>query len=236
MSILYLIRHGQASFGKADYDDLSDLGRRQARFLGTFFLQAGIHFDACWSGTLRRQQQTADEVRNTCRAAGVDMPLSTETANLDEYDAEGVLRILIPLIEKEDPVFTRDVSNMLSNQRAFQTVFDRVMTRWASDRDIPEAVLPWSGFSKRVTTGIREIINCSGSKSQVAVFTSGGPIAVTVGNILSLAAEKTVSLSWQLVNASITRFKFSRGQINLATFNEYGHLEQKQENGLITYR
>ena len=29
MGILYLVRHGQASFGEADYDRLSPLGHRQ---------------------------------------------------------------------------------------------------------------------------------------------------------------------------------------------------------------
>jgi len=33
MSDLYLIRHGQASFGKDNYDRLSPLGIRQARIL-----------------------------------------------------------------------------------------------------------------------------------------------------------------------------------------------------------
>jgi len=34
MSELYLIRHGQASFGTADYDRLSEKGIRQASVLG----------------------------------------------------------------------------------------------------------------------------------------------------------------------------------------------------------
>jgi broad specificity phosphatase PhoE len=87
-----------------------------------------------------------------------------------------------------------------------------------------------------VTKGIRYIIDRSDHGSHVAVFTSGGPIAATVGSMTGLSAEKTVALSWQLVNASITRFKFSGGQISLATFNEQGHLEREGEIGLITYR
>jgi broad specificity phosphatase PhoE len=34
MGTLHLVRHGQASFGAADYDQLSDLGARQCRELG----------------------------------------------------------------------------------------------------------------------------------------------------------------------------------------------------------
>ncbi len=236
MSTLYLIRHGQASFGTSDYDALSDRGRHQARLLGVFFLRAGIRFDASWSGTLKRQRQTFGEVRNRFLEAGFDMPPPTETAALDEYDYEAILRALVPRIEKADPAFTSDVSHMLSGRRAFQKVFGRVMTRWASGRDSVDDLLSWSSFAAGVTAGIHDIIGCSGRGSQVAVFTSGGPIAAAVGSVMGLAAENTVALSWRLVNASITRFIFGSGRISLATFNEQGHLEREGERGLITYR
>jgi len=37
MAELYLIRHGQASFGAEDYDQLSSLGKTQCELLGAFF-------------------------------------------------------------------------------------------------------------------------------------------------------------------------------------------------------
>ena len=236
MSTLYLIRHGQASFGESDYDALSEHGRHQARVLGNFFLRSGVRFDACWSGTLKRQQQTLGEVRDTFRDAGLDLPPVTETAALDEYDYEAVLRALVPVIEKEDPAFVRDVNRMLSDRHSFQQVFGRVMTRWASGRDTVDDLLSWSSFAAGVATGIRHIIDRSDHGSHVAVFTSGGPIAASVGSLLDLAAEKSISLSWQLVNASLTRFKFSDGRVSLATFNEQGHLEGQGGNRLVTYR
>ncbi|WP_167527680.1 histidine phosphatase family protein [Desulfosarcina alkanivorans] len=236
MSTLYMIRHGQASFGAADYDDLSAAGRQQARLLGDFFVRAGIRFDACWSGTLRRQRQTAGEVRARCRDAGQGMPGPTETADLNEYDYEAVLRALIPVIQQEDPGFINDVGNMLSDQRAFQKVFGRVMTRWASGRDNLDGVRPWSDFSARVTGVLENLMSAGDRGRQVAVFTSGGPIAAQVGRVMGLGAEKTISLSWQLVNASLTRFTFSRERITLSTFNEYGHLSFNGGARLVTYR
>src|SRR5690606_36194887 len=53
---IYLIRHGQASFGADDYDVLSEIGIRQAEILGRLFSQLGLGFDRCLSGELRRQQ------------------------------------------------------------------------------------------------------------------------------------------------------------------------------------
>jgi broad specificity phosphatase PhoE len=59
MAIIYLIRHGQASFGAEDYDRLSELGRRQSQVLGEYFRGAGVVFDAVYSGDLLRQRETA---------------------------------------------------------------------------------------------------------------------------------------------------------------------------------
>jgi len=236
MGTLYLIRHGQASFGAADYDDLSELGRRQARVLGRFLGGAGIRFDACWSGSLRRQRQTAAETAESYRQIGMALPRPSRNPVLDEYDYETVLRTLIPVILEEDPAFGKAVDDMLSDRRVFQQVFGRVMIRWASGRDCLDALPSWENFCRRVATGIQEMLDGCPGGSRVAVFTSGGPIAAMVGRVLGLAPETAISLSWQLVNASITRFKFSRGRTGLDTFNEKGHLAHPAGDGLVTYR
>ena len=58
MGTLYLVRHGQASFGADDYDQLSELGQRQSRRLGAYFQERGLTFEAVITGSLKRQQQT----------------------------------------------------------------------------------------------------------------------------------------------------------------------------------
>ena len=62
MASLYLIRHGQASFGSANYDQLSALGQRQADVSGHFFNDIGLHFGQAVSGDLSRQQETGQRV------------------------------------------------------------------------------------------------------------------------------------------------------------------------------
>ena len=42
MSRILLVRHGQASLGAADYDQLSDLGEEQSRILGAALATQGI--------------------------------------------------------------------------------------------------------------------------------------------------------------------------------------------------
>ena len=49
MSLL-LVRHGQASFGAADYDQLSGRGVEQSRRLGDWLADGGHRFDAREAG------------------------------------------------------------------------------------------------------------------------------------------------------------------------------------------
>ena len=59
MATIYLVRHGQASFGAEDYDALSELGCRQAQVLGEYFRDCDIRLDAAYCGDLKRQRDTA---------------------------------------------------------------------------------------------------------------------------------------------------------------------------------
>ena len=50
MGNLYLIRHGQASFGADDYDVLSTVGERQSVALGEHLARLGLRLDRCVAG------------------------------------------------------------------------------------------------------------------------------------------------------------------------------------------
>ena len=54
MGTLTLVRHGQASFGAADYDQLSELGLRQCQALGTYLADRRRRFDAVLLSTACR--------------------------------------------------------------------------------------------------------------------------------------------------------------------------------------
>src|SRR5579875_2148411 len=74
---ILLVRHGQASFGKSDYDQLSDVGRTQARLLGQFLATRDVKPDRIVSGSLHRQRQTA---AGMCVAAGWLTPTDVDDA------------------------------------------------------------------------------------------------------------------------------------------------------------
>ena len=83
MSVIYLIRHGQASFGTANYDQLSAVGREQSAILGSYFATLGEPIHRIYTGTLERQRETAQLVAAAfaphCPAAHASSPRSTST-------------------------------------------------------------------------------------------------------------------------------------------------------------
>src|SRR5215475_10141502 len=60
MGVLLLVRHGQASLGTADYDRLSDVGRRQAQVTGARLARTDLTVDRVICGGLTRQRDTAE--------------------------------------------------------------------------------------------------------------------------------------------------------------------------------
>ena len=70
MGQLVVVRHGQASLMKADYDELSDAGRAQARALGAHLATHGPSFDAAYTGPARRQRDTAALAGEVVRECG----------------------------------------------------------------------------------------------------------------------------------------------------------------------
>ncbi len=83
MGTLYLVRHGQASFGAEDYDNLSELGHKQAVRLGEYWRERGMVFDAVIIGTLNRHRQTWEGI---AKGLGVEAEV-LPWPGLNEYDS-----------------------------------------------------------------------------------------------------------------------------------------------------
>ena len=96
---IFLIRHGQASFGSADYDQLSQLGCCQAQVLSDYFSDIGIRLDAVYSGTLKRQRQTA-EIATASQPACI--PFHNDP-RLNEIKNDEQFKFLLPQLIKRNP-------------------------------------------------------------------------------------------------------------------------------------
>ena len=99
MAQFHLIRHGQASFGAANYDKLSQLGHQQARWLGEYYRARGETFDALVTGDLVRHATFGDGVVTECVATGGDHEVTVEFG-----EGVGVKKLLLSYapLEKVD--------------------------------------------------------------------------------------------------------------------------------------
>jgi broad specificity phosphatase PhoE len=234
MSTIYMIRHGQASFGEGNYDKLSELGLLQSRLLAEHFKNLDIRFELIFTGTLTRHIETARAFLEMYNAIGLPLPDVTQLEEFNEFDYKSVFTTMIPLISEEDPSFKRDVERVFEDKRSFQSFFERVVMKWVSYTSKIDGFVSWKEFLSGVNRGIDEVMKSHGRGKQIGIFTSGGAIAVAVRKAIHLSDEDTIRIAGQIVNSSVSRFKCTHDRIMLSTFNEYSHLENLSEHDLIT--
>jgi broad specificity phosphatase PhoE len=228
---LYLIRHGQASYGEADYDRLSTLGQDQAHAVGRWL--ATTRIDAIYHGPLRRQVQTATYAVDAANALGIALPIPTEVPELAEYPAFEMLQHLVPRLVAEDPKFQALTSS--PTPRLLDQAFHTILDKWASDEWSVSGVERVSEFVGRVRTGLSRVLAAARSGARIACVTSAGPIGVAVGLTFGIPDARMVRTSIVIRNASITELKFrsreaswAPDQVSLVTFNLTSHLTEQQ--------
>ena len=233
MSTLYVIRHGQASFGKADYDELTPLGVDQSRRLGRWLVDSEIRIDRMWVGPRRRQRDTA---RHMIAAAEGRLPEPEDAPGLDEYPAELVMRLALPqLLEVDDEarhVFGGDPLGVPTDARRFQRVFERVMKRWVAGGLELEGAESFTAFTARVRDAYADIMIAAGRGTTIAVVTSAGPTSVACQLALELSDPAVLKVSWVVANTGLAELRFADGELTLVSFNSVPHLPRD----LVTYR
>jgi len=239
MGTLFLVRHAQASFLDRDYDKLSKLGEAQAIVLGEHWARRSVVFDRVWIGPCVRHKETANLVKKSYGTAGVTFPEPLVLPEFDEYQAEAVLTRSLPeLIEKDERIRKLHEAFQASSEAAgrrgsFQKLFEAVIEMWADAAISPQGVETWSEFCARVNSGLAKIVNADGHGERIAVFTSGGPIAVAMQRALQLSSQKTLGVSWMLRNSSWSEFLHSAQRFTLSSFNAHGHID---DPAMLTYR
>ncbi len=242
MSRLYLVRHGQAGTRKS-YDSLSELGRRQARLLGEYFVSEKIHFTGAYCGALVRQEETAAEVRAVYREAGVCFPEIVREPGWDEFDLTHVYRALAPRLCAEDPEFEREYQELAAQARAAAEQPEAsVNRRWLPcDVKVVEAWIrgrhaydgeSWQVFRERVI-GCRLKLDPAERDENIVVFTSATPIGIWTALAMEIHDERAMRLAGVLHNTSCTVMRLHDGELRLHSFNAIPHLG---ETGLRTYR
>jgi broad specificity phosphatase PhoE len=232
MSVIYLIRHGQASFGTDNYDQLSAVGREQSAILGSYFAALGEPIHTIYTGTLERQRETAQLVASAL--APSTPPLTVEPA-FDEYESEAILRAFAASLSPAQ-LAEAGWPGLHSDRRRFQFFLERAARAWVEAEIVAEGMLPWRGFHGRIIAAIERIMRTEGRGKTLLVSTSGGVIGTIVAHVLGLANHLGIELNWAVHNASITRLIYSADKISLSMFNGLPHLDQEGRRQLITYR
>jgi broad specificity phosphatase PhoE len=232
MSVIYLIRHGQASFGTDNYDQLSAVGREQSAILGSYFAALGEPIDRIYTGTLARQRATAQLIADAL--APHAPPLTVEPA-FDEYDSESILRAFASSLT---PGQLEQVGwpGLQTDRRRFQLFLERAARAWVEAQIAAEGMLPWRSFHSRIVAAIENIMRTEGRSKTLLVSSSGGVIGTIVAHVLGLANHLGIELNWAVHNASITRLIYSADKASLSMFNGLPHLDQDGRRQLITYR
>jgi broad specificity phosphatase PhoE len=206
MSVLTLVRHGQARPFENDSDRLTDLGARQARALGAHWARRRTMCDQAWSGTLERQRKTAEIVATCYHEAGLEFPALQQSEAFNEYS------VPIP----EDALREVQLAPADRRNRIFQFVIETAMAQWMKT---PE----FTTFHRCVTEGMKSLIR-NAPQSRIMVFTSGGPIGVCVQTVLHAPVQQAIEINWRVRNCSLTEFIFSGSRISLDCFNATPHL------------
>lgn len=236
MSTIYMLRHGQASFGHENYDQLSAVGYRQAHVVARHLRDIGVTFDAVYTGQMVRQKQTFQSLAAVFDEHGGPLPAPVEMTDLNEYDSTGVWNHFFPAMVRENPDLGRSERHLLEDPKAFQSVFARIVDQWvAGDHDRPD-IESWPAFRKRIARGLQTVRRREGSGKNVLICSSAGPIAVAVQLATGMSDAQCVAISWQVLNASLTRFRYNPDRMTLVGFNDVAALEIQGDPALLTYR
>jgi broad specificity phosphatase PhoE len=222
MGTLYLVRHGQASFGAADYDQLSELGARQCQALGLWFAQRGLAFEAVLRGTLRRHAQSLAALAEGYVGA---LPAAQEWPGLNEYDSEALIRAVHP-----GPLARPDTPEVY---RAHFRLLREGLQRWMAGETVPRGMPRYVDWVAGIAAALDHVR--SSYQGDVLLVSSGGPIATAVGQVLGTPPQTTIELNMRIRNSALTEFAFTPKRHMLLSYNHLPHLDAPARGDWVTY-
>jgi broad specificity phosphatase PhoE len=231
---LYLIRHAQAGT-RDNYDELSEVGRRQARLLGDYLFSQGLSFGAVHSGGMLRQRLSAEIA---CAPFDAKPELITDE-RWNEFSLAGLYRAFARRMSEESPAFASDLREMQEALRvdphttrgATGRCDAAIVKAWMENRYPDYEGESWNSFRARVHSCALELLDGEVA-DRVAVFTSATPIAVLAAGALGLTDDRLISVLGVLYNSGMTILRSRSSELRLFTLNAIPHLPAD----LVTFR
>lgn len=224
MSTLYLIRHGQASFGSSNYDQLSDIGYQQATWLGEHFADMGVAPSHIITGSLSRHAQTA---KGLLDGLGLDTESETDE-RWNEFDFETIARAYLKDHPEEMP--------SEHSVKAFFGVLRRALKSWSDgciNAKLPES---WSDFEHRIKGALDHSQSSTDAhdKQTIFVVSSGGAISMALKHLLGFNNDTLIDLNLQSRNTGFCECYFNSKQCYVTSFNSIPHLQTPNRKSHIT--
>lgn len=225
MSELLLVRHAQASFGTENYDRLSELGYRQACWLGEYFRARELGFDQVICGDMVRHCETAAGIYE---GMGLDPPEPETDSRWNEFDFEAIIGAYLEQHPDKQPGTDAPVGT-------FWRLLRDALEAWAEDS--LSAALPeqWRQFEARVERGLADLSDRAGARRRILLVSSGGPISMALRQVLQAPASAMVHMNLQLRNSSISQVFLNAHSMHFAGFNHVPHLDLPDRTGSVTY-
>lgn len=230
MSRILLVRHGQASWGKKDYDHLSPLGERQAGILGTALAARHVSPTVVVAGGLARQQDTA---RRVVGAAGWSAEVEVDD-RWNEYDHTAIITAHKPAY-RSMTVMKADLVRTFRPYRAFMKMFEQALVRWAEGEHDVDYAEPFAAFTGRIEAALEGLVGRLGAEDTAVVCTSAGPICWALTRTLDADPVAWGHLQVPIVNTSVSAVSTSPYGVLVTGYNDHSHLDVV-DPGLATTR
>ena len=225
MGTLYLVRHGQASFGAANYDQLSALGVQQCQRLGAYFAGKQRRFAAVYTGTLQRQVQSYDALAD---GLGQRHP-TLQLPGLNEYDSHAVIAAVHP---QPLPNFSKPADTPEAYRQHFRILRDG-LAAWMAGRTRPQGMPSYADFVAGIHDALARVR--AQADGDVLMVSSGGPISTVVAQVLGAPAETSIALNLRIRNSAVSEFAVNPKQLALVTFNTLPHLDADEHASWVTH-
>ncbi|WP_201594507.1 histidine phosphatase family protein [Psychrobacter vallis] len=251
MTTILLARHGQASFGQENYDQLSELGGIQAQLLGQHYASTQRRIDAIFTGSLVRQRDSAQhfwaryqssvatENSNGMPIINLNEPDSYILPQFDEFNHKDVFVKSDPAFSSRAAILAEIAKSDVPDTRLAE-LFDQAMQRWHGGDNDQDYIESWPTFNNRAQQALEQVrtkvtnLNLD-QDSTVLVFTSGGVIAAITAQLLKQGSQIAYQLNKSLVNTGVTSITLKDQSTRLISLNEYSHLFSEGKR-FVTWR
>jgi len=228
MSLL-AIRHGQASFGSADYDRLSTLGWEQSRRLGGWLADHAQRYAHVVCGTMRRHRETLQAVSEAFAARELSLPSTEFNADLNEFDHGAVIQAFLRAHPQAKPVVE---GSEKPPQKAVMQLLMGALSRWADGAFDDELDEGWHAFGERVLRG-GDRLHALLADGPVLLVSSGGTLSRLALHALDSPPARAVELNLSLRNTGLCEFHALGGALRMGSWNALPHLAS--ERGMWTH-